>query len=303
MGHLHDSYLRMVETDQSMTAMLELELTEAVEVSHTSVIRSALRAHATRTSQPTPPVELVSFHVLIHCTSGTGRHMVDFVDHELARGTAIWVRPGQVQRWSHVHDGFDADVVVFASSSIPDLPMFDRFLGTTATTQLGPDSTLMQQQIAWMADALQLTGDHSLAASAVSVLMRLFTRRAMAAGSPDLTSAWRLVTAFVESIERNIDQRAVVWHANRIGASARTVARSTAQANRRTPKELLDERVVLEAQRRLAWSDETVETIGRALGFSEASNFARYFRAHTGETPTSFRRRGELGWTRPAEKG
>ena len=281
-----------------MTAMLELELTEAVEISHTSVIRSALRAHAKRTSQPTLPVERVSFHVLIHCTSGTGRHMVDFVDHELQSGTAIWVRPGQVQRWSNVHDRFDADVVVFASSSIPDLPMFDRFLGTTAIAQFGPDSALMRQQIAWMAAALQLTGDNSLAASALGVLMRLFARRTMAAGSPDHTTAWRLVTAFVESIERNIDQRAVVWHANRIGASARTVARSTAQAMRRTPKELLDERVVLEAQRRLAWSDDNVEVIARALGFSEASNFARYFRARTGESPTAFRGRSELGQTR-----
>lgn len=290
----------MAETDQSMTAMLELDLTEAVDISHTSVIRSALRAHVRRSSQPTLPVELVSFHILIHCTSGSGRHMVDFVDHELEPGTAIWVRPGQVQRWDNLHDRFDADVVVFASSSIPDLPMFDRFLGTTAITQLGQDSALMQQQIAWIADALRSTGDHSLAASAVRVLMRLFARTTMVAGSPDLSTAWPLVTAFVESVERNLDQRVVAWHANRIGASVRTVARSTARAMRCTPKELLDERVIIEAQRRLAWSDENVEAIARVLGFSEASNFARYFRARTGESPTSFRRRGELGPTRAA---
>ena len=72
--------------------------------------------------------------------------------------------------------------------------------------------------------------------------------------------------------------------------------------------------MILEAQRRLVWSDDSVEAISigrtpkessddsveaisRALGFSEASNFTKYFRARTGESPTAFRRSGEPAWT------
>ena len=284
------------DTGRLMSDTIELDLDEAVDVSHTSVIRPALRAHAERTGLSRLPVELVSFHVLIHCTSGTGSHMVDFVDHELGPGAAIWVRPGQIQRWNDRRGGFDADVVVFSSSSVPDLPMFDRFLGATAIADLGPDAALMRQQMAWMASDLRSTGDHSLAASVVRVLLQLFARRAAVAGF-EHTPARRLATAFVGSIEQNVDQRAVAWHANRIGASVRTVARSTAQAIGRTPKEIIDERVILEAQRRLVWSDDSVEAISRALGFSEASNFTKYFRARTGESPTAFRRSGEPAWT------
>lgn len=292
--------------------MIELELTESVEVSHTSVIRASLRAHAASTGLAELPVELVRFHVLILCTAGRGQHMVDFVAHEVSAGTAIWVRPGQVQQWDEVHSGFEADVVVFASASVPELPLFEWFLGATPVTRLGPDAARAHQLMAWMVEDLSATGDQLIAASVVRVLLRLFARRAEvgfagaerggrganASGEWAPTPARRLVTAFMESVERNIDRRSVAWHANQIGASTRTVARATAEVLDRTPKHVIDARVVLEAQRRLAWSDHSVDVIARALGFSEASNFTKFFRARTGQPPSAFRARRPAG--RPA---
>ncbi len=46
--------------------------------------------------------------------------MVDLEEYELRRGTAIWVRPGQVQRWND--DDFDAEVAVFESSRVRARP-------------------------------------------------------------------------------------------------------------------------------------------------------------------------------------
>jgi AraC-like DNA-binding protein len=231
----------------------------------------------------------VQFHVFIHCTNGHGRHMVDFEEHEMTRGTAIWVRPGQVQRWGDVHDGFDADVVVFESSSIPDLPLFDRFLGATAVTQLGHDTDRLQQQIEWMADDLESTHHQAIAAAVVGVILRLFARHAPGNDEKGATPGHQLTAAFIESIERNIDQRSVAWHAQQIGASTRSVARATAETFGQRPKDLIDGRVILEAQRRLAWSSEDISTIARALQFSEASNFTKFFRTRTGASPSAFR--------------
>ncbi|WP_369639614.1 AraC family ligand binding domain-containing protein, partial [Nocardia sp. JMUB6875] len=39
------------------------------------------------------------FHVLAHCTAGTGRLTVDFVAHPLTAGTIAWIRPGWTHRW------------------------------------------------------------------------------------------------------------------------------------------------------------------------------------------------------------
>lgn len=272
-----------------MDDVIEMNLTKAVNVTNTTFIRSTLRELIERDGLSGPPVELVRFHVFIHCTNGTGQHMVDFEDYELEPGAAIWVRPGQVQRWASVHGGFDADVAVFESSSIPDLPLFDRFVGTTAFAQLGDDAPRLRQQMEWMSDDLESNQDHAIAAAVVGVILRLFARQAEGDGTEHLTPGRRLTAAFIESIESNIDQRSVAWHARQIGASTRTVARATAETLSQRPKDVIDGRVILEAQRRLAWSDDDVSTIARALRFSEASNFAKFYRTRTGTSPTAFR--------------
>ncbi|GAA2697348.1 helix-turn-helix domain-containing protein [Actinoplanes palleronii] len=54
-------------------------------------------------------------------------------------------------------------------------------------------------------------------------------------------------------------------------------------------KELIDRRIVLEAQRLLAHSDHTAAQIAARLGFASATNFSKYFHTRTGVTPIAFR--------------
>ncbi|MEL7362149.1 MAG: helix-turn-helix domain-containing protein, partial [Bacteroidota bacterium] len=48
-------------------------------------------------------------------------------------------------------------------------------------------------------------------------------------------------------------------------------------------------RVGLEARRLLATTSDTVEAIGFRLGFSEATNFVKFFKRVVGITPEAFR--------------
>ena len=285
-GHRNGFGSIVGQTAGAVDDIVELNLSQAVNVTNTSFIRAAVQSRMADEGLDGPPVELVRFHVFIHCTGGSGRHMVDFTDHDMKRGVVIWIRPGQVQQWS---EGFDADVAVFASSSIPDLPLFDRFLGTTAVADLGPESTKLQQLIEWMAADLESSHDQAMAASVIGVILRMFARHAGDSGEGDDSPGRRLTMAFVDSVDRHLDQRSVAWHAKQIGASTRSVARATSETLQRRPKELIDARVILEAQRRLAWSNEDVATIARTLRFSEPSNFTKFFRTRTGMSPSGFR--------------
>lgn len=281
--------LNLVHTKSPMDDVVELNLSRAVNVTNTSFIRSFVQDRIKAEGLDGPPVELVHFHVLIHCTAGSGRHMVDFEDHEMTPGTAIWVRPGQVQRWGNIHDGFDADVAVFAASSVPDLPLFDHIRGAAGVTHLGADSNRFRQQMEWIAADLEANRDEATAAAVVGVMLRVFARHSGGDDGPGDSPGRKLTAAFLDSVDGNINQRSVTWHAKQIGASTRTVARATAETLDRRPKEVIDARVILEAQRRLAWSKEDVATIARALRFSEASNFTKFFRSRTGTSPSAFR--------------
>ena len=87
------------------------------------------------------------------------------------------------------------------------------------------------------------------------------------------------------------------WHkvseyADRLGYSTRTLNRLAREYTGLSAKELIDERVVLEAKRQLRHADTSVAEIAGQLGFDDPSNFSSYFSRHTGRTPGAFRIRG-----------
>ncbi|WP_422395929.1 helix-turn-helix domain-containing protein [Roseovarius rhodophyticola] len=78
--------------------------------------------------------------------------------------------------------------------------------------------------------------------------------------------------------------------AKELGCSEKSLSRSTKAISRQTPHQVLTTRIILEAKRQLANSDSRVSTIGSDLGFSEATNFTKYFYREVGLTPLAFRR-------------
>lgn len=95
---------------------------------------------------------------------------------------------------------------------------------------------------------------------------------------------------FREAVERDFTKtREVADYARNLGYSPRTLTRATASAVGTSAKGFIDERVMLEAKRRLAHSDEPAVRIAAHLGFSSATNFSKYFQSRAGQSPIQFR--------------
>lgn len=86
---------------------------------------------------------------------------------------------------------------------------------------------------------------------------------------------------------RNTKQ--VSSYTNELLVSAKRLNQATGKVLGKSPKELIDERVMLEAKRLLVYTNESVKEIGFELGFEEPTNFIKYFRKHGGITPVEFR--------------
>jgi AraC-like DNA-binding protein len=74
-----------------------------------------------------------------------------------------------------------------------------------------------------------------------------------------------------------------------MGYSVRTVTRACLAATGRSAKQVIDDRVTLEAMRLLAVTDDPIADIGRRLGFPEPTNFGRFFHREAGTSPGAFR--------------
>jgi len=55
------------------------------------------------------------------------------------------------------------------------------------------------------------------------------------------------------------------------------------------PKEIINDRVLLEAKRLLVHTNLSIKVIGQDLGFDDPAYFVRYFKKNTEMTPLEFR--------------
>lgn len=83
--------------------------------------------------------------------------------------------------------------------------------------------------------------------------------------------------------------KSVNGYASQINVSEKRLTRATTKSVGKTPKELIDERVMLEAKRLLVHTNQPIKQIGFELGFEEPTNFIKYFKKHANQTPVEFR--------------
>ncbi|MEZ5626489.1 MAG: AraC family transcriptional regulator [Rhodocyclaceae bacterium] len=244
----------------------------------------------------------VDFHLLLLIEGGRSQHMVDFVDHVLQPGRVVLIRPGQIQRW-HMQAGLDGLLVLIANDALA--PLLTRSENALALLQLEAwppactpsdglfaavcgDFHRMREEIAGFAgDAV----DSAIIRLSLRTALLRLSREALTepAGTPGSreTMLYRLL---VREIEVNLDARlSVLDYARRIGYSERTLARACIATVGLTAKVVIDQRVALEAKRLLHHSPASVARIGHQLGFTEPTNFVKFFRRLVGMTPQAFR--------------
>ena len=57
-----------------------------------------------------------------------------------------------------------------------------------------------------------------------------------------------------------------------------------------TAKEVIDNLLILESKRHLAVSDISIKELSYEVGFDEPTNFVKYFKRHTQQSPAQFRK-------------
>ncbi|POX45403.1 AraC family transcriptional regulator [Streptomyces sp. Ru71] len=248
---------------------------------------------------PLERVHRIDFHVVMFFTDGPVRHMVDFAEYEANAGDVLWIRPGQVHRFSK-ESGYRGTVLTMQPGFLPratveaaglyryDLPPL---LHPDAAQLAGLRASLGQLQ-------REYEDPHTLPLSLHTAVLRhaltafllrlghLAASSAEAARQPDDTT----FTRFRDAVERGFStNHSVSAYADALGYSRRTLVRAVRAATGETPKGFIDKRVVLEAKRLLAHTDLPIGRVGVAVGFPDAANFSKFFHQHTEVTPAAFR--------------
>ena len=145
----------------------------------------------------------------------------------------------------------------------------------------------MRQPLRWRAAAL----DAALLALFVAVARALPPEAPPAAAPPERALAHvRRFRALVEAHYR--EQPALAVLAARLGITPTQLNRVCREVLGRPALAMLHTRLLLEAQRELAYTSMSIKQIALGLGFADAAYFTRFFRRAAGQTPTAYRLAG-----------
>ncbi len=233
--------------------------------------------------------ERLNLHLFVLCHSDVGAHTVDFAPVAIVRGRLIQIRPGQVQAWDRSIE-LDATLILAGPAAVDPGPWFP---GDPAAVDLDEVGLGNAERLIGALRDEQARFDGSTASARLLValfeaLSALFDRTAAPGADSRLPPPYQ---EFRRAIEADLGwSHDVVDYAQRLGYSARTIDRACRQATGQTAKQVLSERVALEAKRLLAHTAEPASSIAATLGFSEATNFSKFFARMSGMAPTEFRR-------------
>jgi AraC family transcriptional activator of pobA len=99
-----------------------------------------------------------------------------------------------------------------------------------------------------------------------------------------------LVRRFLQRIEAELSNHlGVAEYASAMGVTPTHLSRLCRRITGRPASALIHDRLALEGRRQLTYTPHPVSEIAYSLGFQDPAHFAKFFRKHTGQSPTAFR--------------
>ncbi|MEV4278427.1 helix-turn-helix transcriptional regulator [Actinoplanes xinjiangensis] len=249
---------------------------------------------------PGAATALLDGHALVLTVTDSLVAEVDFTEHRCGPGTVLWIRPGQAVRCAEP-PGETATILfrsgLFGAEELPGLAPDDPS-GPAARPLALPAPDVLRAAFAHLTADAAGSPDPIAAAllrhQLAAVLLRLRTLE------PPVDPAGHVEGRTFERFQRRLEEgyphtRRVEDYASELGCSVRTLTRASLALTGRTAKQVVDDRVALQARRLLAATPLSVAEVGRILGFGEPTNFGRFFHRETGLSPGQFRGRYAAG--------
>lgn len=102
--------------------------------------------------------------------------------------------------------------------------------------------------------------------------------------------AWALMNHFFRLLTEHCrEQRSVNFYAEKLNITPYYLYKITSKIMKLSPKQLIDEQIVVEIKMYLNCTDMSVKQIAEALCFDDASYMCRFFRRYTGKSLTEYK--------------
>lgn len=240
-----------------------------------------------------------NFYFVLALKKGKGNHVIDFTPYKVSDNCIFVMRPGQVHElflkagctgyllefnmeFYHLNDRGTSQALRRAMSTNlceVNTPSFDKL------------HSILENIHHEYKD--QRDGYHEVIRAQLDIFFIEFVRnrqqRRSSASNATGYEQERLEN-FLQLVETHVASKKQISHyADMLNVSAYQLSAITKNALGKTPSELINDHIILEAKRYLLATSDQVNQIAWHLGYEDPSYFIRFFRKHTGLSPEAFR--------------
>lgn len=236
-----------------------------------------------------------SFYHLVIVTAGKGWHEIDFHRYPIEKGRVFLMKPAQVHSWVVEKNSkgfvieFEEDLLSSVSSYAPKLRQLLQDLPDSFLIEKKVDLSRVQESCeVLLKEYEEKPKDHEMAMTLQLFLLLLqFSRHEGELSSPPPES---FVMKYLNLIEEHYrSKHEVEFYARKLHLTAKALTMKISRLTGKSARALIQDRLILESKRLLAYSDLSIGEISEALGYQDANYFSRFFRMKTKKTPLAFR--------------
>ncbi len=243
------------------------------------------------------------FYHVLWIERGNGTHTVDFNPISIEDNTIIFVPQNSVNLYDK-NGSYKGKAILFTNSFFCKNKQDSQFLQSSilfsdlydiAKVRINSKDSDLKVFMAALETEYQRTPDdaqYQMLHNMLHVFLLQAEREMRKQGAKELRPSSNLdyILLFKEILEKNFHkEKSVKKYASELNISEKQLHKATTTLLGSTPKQIIDERILLEAKRLLVHSTQSIKEIAYELGYDEPTNFIKYFRKHIESTPLEFR--------------
>ena len=241
-------------------------------------------------------------YLAILFTKGSGRHEIDFNSYEIKPGSLFILAPGQTHHWelsedidgyifSHTANFYDLH---YSHNRMQQFPFFYSIQNTPFLALEENNSELIEKLFRRLFDEYlnKKAFQHQLILSYIDIIYIEISRLYLDDNSQKIIKAnsySEKLQLFESLIEKNyIKEKSPSQYAEWMNISSKHLNRITKSVLDKTASEVITDRIILEAKRRVLHTKNNFSEVAFSLGYDDYAYFSKLFKKSSGLTPTGF---------------
>ena len=246
---------------------------------------------------------LVKFYIIFFAYEGEGYHTIDFADYNYKKGTVLLVRKDQIHKFfrSPTVKGylliFTEEFIISHLNRMEALKCMQLFNDSLSFPKIElkeegefPDFTVLLKHLEVeynVKDSYSIGITRSVLHIVITKLFRIKANQGHFVERNKYMSQFLEFQKLVE--EDCFKSKKVQYYAQKLGVSTKTLNNIVNEVSNNSAKDFIDERTIMQIKRLLISTDDSIKEIAYTTGFSDPTNFFKYFKKFTDSSPEVFR--------------